>query len=308
MPYSQATQALVDARKAKGKQGIYTIDTYLNGTSTHTTVQGTPFDSSPNAKAFQPANPNDPYYRRSDIAPFIQATNKDVMGAGNYGVRGWLKKHPVGAIAAFVALAAGGAVAAGSLGGGSAGGASGANLGVFSNGGTAGIGGVGGGNAGAVAAGGGISGGAGVSGASGIGGVIAKVQPYAKYAQIGLNLGSTISEVQAAGLNKKAAAQQEIVVGRQQASERRQLIREIYIARAESVAASAASSTGALQSSAPLGANSSILSQGTFNIKYFDAQAESQRLYRKYLSKGQDKSNQADLLATGAKVIGALFS
>ena len=66
-----------------------------------------------NAPAFQPANPNDPFYQRSDIAPLMQATNRDVLGGGAYGYRNWMRSHPLGTIAAFGALAYGGAAAAG---------------------------------------------------------------------------------------------------------------------------------------------------------------------------------------------------
>lgn len=115
-------------------------------------------------------------------------TDRDVLGGGKFGVRGWMNDHPLGVIAAFTALAAGGAAATGGLGGASgSGAASGAGSGTVGWGG-AGTGGfsgisslpsmsaVGGGNAGALAAGGGISGGAGIGlggyGASAGGGVM----------------------------------------------------------------------------------------------------------------------------------------
>ncbi len=132
-------------------------------------------NNSPNAPAFQPQNPNDPFYQRSDIAPLMQATTRDVMGNGQYGIRGWMRDHPLGVLGAFGALAAGGAALTGGLGsagGAAAGGADAgaaaadSGLGIFANNGAAGLAGVGGGNAGALAASGGIAGGAGIGGTS----------------------------------------------------------------------------------------------------------------------------------------------
>jgi hypothetical protein len=60
-----------------------------------------------------------------------QASDRDVMGAGHYGVRGWANKHPLGVIGvlggltALGGLAGGGAAAAGGGGGGGAGGTAG---------------------------------------------------------------------------------------------------------------------------------------------------------------------------------------
>lgn len=144
-------------------------------------------NNAPNAPAFQPTNPNDPYYQRSDIAPIMQATNRDVLGGGAYGARAWMRDHPVGMIAAMAGLAAGGAGLAG-LGGGAAGGAAAApaagtggglvqssGLGYFANGGAAGMAGVGAGNAGVLASSGAIAGGAG----AGLGASLMNYAPYA---------------------------------------------------------------------------------------------------------------------------------
>lgn len=88
-------------------------------------ANGTPHNNAANAPAFQPTNPNDPYYQRSDIAPFIQATNRDVLGGGKFGIRGWTLQHPVGTMAALLALTAAGGVAGGAGAGGAAGGGAG---------------------------------------------------------------------------------------------------------------------------------------------------------------------------------------
>lgn len=155
-----------------------------------------PHNTAASAPAFQPTDPNDPYYQRSDIAPLLTATNRDVMGNGRYGIRGFMRDHPVGVLGAFIGAAAGGAALSGGFGapgaaattaGGSAtsgfpalapgveagtgaGAASGGGLGVFGAGGSAGLAGVGGGNAGALAAAGGITGGAGTG--TSIGGLL----------------------------------------------------------------------------------------------------------------------------------------
>jgi hypothetical protein len=58
-----------------------------------------------------------------------QASDRDVMGAGNYGVRGWAHDHPVGVMGAMIGLSALGGLAgagAGAAGGGGGGGAGGA--------------------------------------------------------------------------------------------------------------------------------------------------------------------------------------
>jgi hypothetical protein len=161
--YNAATQAAVDARPV---------------------VQ---HNNAANAPAFQPQNPNDPYYQRSDIQPFIQATNRDVMGGGQYGVRNWVRDHPVGTIIAGTALTAGGALAAGGWMGAGVGGAaapaaggaaapgSSSGLGYFANGGVGGIGTLGSGNAGVLAATpGAIQGGSGLVGlgSTGLGGFL----------------------------------------------------------------------------------------------------------------------------------------
>jgi hypothetical protein len=107
-------------------------------------------------------------------------TDRDVLGGGKFGVRGWMNDHPVGVMAAFIAAAAGGAAlapgGAGGAAGGGAGGAAGEAGGItgFGGAGTGGMAGnlatdlagvqMGGGAAGSLAASGGIQGGAGAFG------------------------------------------------------------------------------------------------------------------------------------------------
>lgn len=144
----------------------------------------------------------------------------------------------------------------------------------------------------------GIAGGAGTAAAS-------SLSTYARYAELGLNALSAATQISAAGESKKAGVYEQELTLRRQASERRQLIRDLYITRAASIAAAASNDEGALQSSSPIAANTSIFSQGAFNIKYFDAQAEAERLYKKYLNKAASKQETAGALTGAASIIGA---
>src|SRR4051812_3155195 len=55
-----------------------------------------------------------------------QASDRDVMGAGNYGARGWARDHPLGVIGLLGGLtAAGGILGAGAAGAGGGGGSAG---------------------------------------------------------------------------------------------------------------------------------------------------------------------------------------
>lgn len=151
--YSPTVAAAVNARNTSG---ISTRDQMVNGQVIHDERATPKFNSNSNAPAFQSAFSDDPFYQRSDVAPFIQATNRDLLGNGKYGYRGWMTNHPVGTIAALAALAYGGSLAAGAAGGAGGGAA----------GGGAAAGGAGGLDAGTVAA---LQSGVG-AGASGIGG------------------------------------------------------------------------------------------------------------------------------------------
>lgn len=184
--YSPDTAAAVAARN---NSGVSTQDIYDgNGQLQSHNERATPKpNNNANAPAFQSAFGDDPFYSRSDVAPAIAATNQDVNGNGQYGLRGWAGDHPGGVIAAMIAAAAGGAAlsggfSGGAVGGGEVGGATGggagggaaggggslggwgggtnSGLGVFGGQG-GGLAGVGGGNAGVLAQAGGISGGAG---------------------------------------------------------------------------------------------------------------------------------------------------
>lgn len=125
--YSPEVAAAVAARNSSG---MATRDVFGANGVTSDTRPLAPFNSNSNAPAFQGSFMDDPFYQRSDVAPFIQATNRDVLGNGKYGARGWMTDHPLGVIAAMVAAAAGGAALSGgaAAGGGAASGGSGVGM------------------------------------------------------------------------------------------------------------------------------------------------------------------------------------
>lgn len=73
---------------------------------------------------FAALNPNATPEELADYKKLYDSYQHATLGGGKFGIRGWLNDHPVGAIAAFTALAYGGALAAG-YGAGAAGGAGG---------------------------------------------------------------------------------------------------------------------------------------------------------------------------------------
>jgi hypothetical protein len=196
VPYGYAPDVAA-AVAARNNSGISTRDIYSGDQLLSHEERATPQrDNSADAQSFQSAFNDGTYY-----TPY-GGTNRDYLGGGKFGIRGWMNQHPVGTMAAFIAAAAGGAAAmpaagagagAGAAGGTAAGTAGGSavagnsalaagtgtglgtgaagglqassGLGIFGSGGTAGLAGVGGGNAGALAASGAITGGAGTAGA-----------------------------------------------------------------------------------------------------------------------------------------------
>jgi hypothetical protein len=94
---------------------------------------------------------NVPISDQDVAAGYNQASDRDVMGAGNYGVRGWAHDHPLGVMGAMIALTAAGGLA----GGGAAGAGGGGGIGGGAGGATGLAGGeIGAGGAGLGAAGG----------------------------------------------------------------------------------------------------------------------------------------------------------
>jgi hypothetical protein len=91
--------------------------------------------------------------------------------------------------------------------------------------------------------------------------------------------------------------------------QRRDLVRSTRMARAQSVAAAAASGEGGLQSSAPQGAISSIGSQGAFNLTYFDQRIATMRQMQIYYDKagklGQQAGNISSLTSAAFDLYGA---
>jgi hypothetical protein len=109
--------------EARNKSGISTRDIYgPDGQVSHEERATPKRDNSAGARNFQDsAFMDDPFYQRSDVKAAIQATNKDVLGGGKFGIRGWMNDHPLGVMAAFIAAAAGGAALAGAGGAGAGG-------------------------------------------------------------------------------------------------------------------------------------------------------------------------------------------
>ncbi len=96
-------------------------------------------------------------------------------------------------------------------------------------------------------------------------------------------------------------------VERQQAQmavgiQRREMVRQARMARAQAVAASAAES-GGLQSSAPRGAVSSLGSQLTSNINYFDYQVNLNNQAQAYRKKAGKYARQAGDIAALDKLL-----
>ena len=87
--------------------------------------------------------------------------------------------------------------------------------------------------------------------------------------------------------------------------QRRDMIRQARIARAQSVAA-AASESGGLSSSAPMGAVSSLGSQLTSNLSYFDWQVGLGNEAQTYRSKAGKYARQAQAFQTGIQAVSSL--
>jgi hypothetical protein len=112
-----------------------------------------------------------------------------------------------------------------------------------------------------------------------------------------------------ASYKRKSERQSQKLQETQVALQRRDLILEGYVQRARSVAAAAAQDEGGgLQSSAPLGAVSSVGSQLEFNLGYFDRQANTLNKRNKYAMKSgkyaQYASNVETLFSVGQSAAG----
>lgn len=100
----------------------------------------------------------------------------------------------------------------------------------------------------------------------------------------------------AAKYRRRAAKEEAKMAERTQAIQRRDIVRSLYLARGEALAASAAQESGGLQSSAAQGALSSISTQGTFNVKFFDTQITSQMIRNRYLKKAGKQQEYSDFI------------
>lgn len=120
---------------------------------------------------------------------------------------------------------------------------------------------------------------------------------------------SILGQIFSYGKAKKARkyADRASAVERQQAQmavgiQRRDMVRQARIARAQTVAASAAES-GGLQSSAPQGAISSMGSQLTSNLSYFDYQVGLSNQAQAYKKKAGKYARQAEDISALDKLL-----
>ena len=90
----------------------------------------------------------------------------------------------------------------------------------------------------------------------------------------------------------RAAAEDVRMTERAQAVQRRDIIRQMRMARAQTLAAGS-SETGGLMSSGIQGSISSIGSQGRFNLGYFDTQIQNQLLRNDYARRAGKYAGQA---------------
>lgn len=134
---------------------------------------------------------------------------------------------------------------------------------------------------------------------------------------IGAVIGGIIGGIAGLFGGKKAAkarkfAEKANATERQQAQlqagvQRRDMIRQARMVRAQAVAASAAEG-GGLQSSAPQGAISSIGSQLTSNINYFDYQVGLSNQAQQYRSKAGKYARSAAAFTTGISALSSIAS
>lgn len=109
----------------------------------------------------------------------------------------------------------------------------------------------------------------------------------------------------AAKYRRRAAKEEDKRTQQQQAVQRRDLVRSLYINRATNVAAAAGQESGGLQSSAFQGVNSSALTQGKFNLDFFDAQVVSQIFQQKWLKKAGKKQAVSDTIGSFVDTVGS---
>lgn len=101
----------------------------------------------------------------------------------------------------------------------------------------------------------------------------------------------------AAKYRRQARAEEQKAVEIQQDTQRRNLVRSVFLARSQALAAAGAQETGALQSSAPLGELSSISTRGMANLKLFDTLVARQIMEQYYLKKASKKQEQSDFVS-----------
>src|SRR4051812_18844501 len=98
----------------------------------------------------------------------------------------------------------------------------------------------------------------------------------------------------AAARRKQANKEEQRIATLKQATQRRDIVRSVYLARAQTLAAGAAQESGGLQSSAVQGSLSSEASQGFYNIKLFDAIAAREIMANYYNKKAAKQQGYSD--------------
>lgn len=103
-----------------------------------------------------------------------------------------------------------------------------------------------------------------------------------------------------------ADAEQQKLVDRQNAMQRRDIVRNLYLARSQALAAGA-SESGGLQSSTVQGGLSSLASQGVGNLNYFDAQLSNITTRNSYLAKAGKAADTASGIGSLIDVGASLY-
>lgn len=105
---------------------------------------------------------------------------------------------------------------------------------------------------------------------------------------------------------REASKEEQKMARRKIAMQRRELVRQAYISRAQTVAAAAAEE-GGLTSSAPLGALASVTSQATGNINYFDAQAASSNRIVRLTNKASKYAGFSDAISGAISAVSSAY-
>lgn len=94
---------------------------------------------------------------------------------------------------------------------------------------------------------------------------------------------------------KMAAREEKIMAERQQAIQRRDMVRNLRMARAQALVAGSSETGGG--GSAVQGAVGSIGTQGTFNLNFFDTQVQSQKNIERWVGKAERRAEIAGAIS-----------